>query len=770
MHSPFREDKNDSFSVFQKEGKWYFKDHNPAYDEHHGDEVTLIELARGVSNLDAIKIYHELARVPWGESHSDAPRGRRAGSESSNRQPVRKSAADDGKSVKKPLKRSDFKPDWSNLGEIVTIYDFLDEQGEVLHQTFRFHPKNFRQRRRPVADEKPAEDGWVYFLDGIEPVLYRLPEVLAAEIDTPIFFVEGEKDADTLRELGLLSSSVPMGAGKWRESYGKTLDGKWVVVLGDNDEAGRKHVFRVCQELNSSAERLGAVYLAEKWASCPDKGDVTDWLDFCKESPESLDLADSCTLEEVLAAARERLLEWAEAARTPEAIRYSHCFGYGERGGVQIYQDLLADLLVEERGVKYAGDVWWTFERARWKQLEVQRDARRWIMDAVGSHDDAGKAMTSYLVSSIEDLMASRCAMHPDKFNSHNPDLINLANGMLNIRDFSLTPHHPRYLSTVQLPHRYDPTADCPQFKKWLEQMLPDLDAREQLQEIFGYCLAPGINYHKFFFFYGDGGTGKSTCIDVLSNLVGEENSVAVRLQELDNAFVRQQLVGKRLYLAPELDRDSLKHMGLVKAITSGDPIHVEKKHKDGFSYRPQGRFIMASNVRPTTSDTSDGFFRRLCQVTWENKIPEDQKDYQLLEKFKGEMDGILFWALQGLQRLMARGRFTSTESSQKAAAMIAMHRASAKSFFERCVEDSGKTDTFLCSEAIYDEYKKWCEWEHVKPHFENHDYLTRELLNRFPHLRERRKRMEMEHNGNRRRRMCYSGLWFTNWENPPLG
>ena len=770
MRSPFREDTNDSFSVFQKEGKWYFKDHNPTYDTHHGDEVTLIELAKSIPNADAIRVYHQMANVPWGKGETDQDRSSHRPSTarpSATRQSVSKSAPklDDG-APKKPAKQSDYRPDWSKVGQIVKVYDYLDAEGEVLHQTFRFDPKTFRQRRRPVNDEKPAEDGWVYFLDGIEPLLYCLPDILAADEHTPIFFVEGEKDADSLREMGLLATTTPMGAGKWRESYTKTLSGKWIVVLGDNDSAGRKHVYAVCEALNGNTARLGAIYLEQKWAACPDKGDVTDWLDFCKEAPDALELADSCELDALLKAAKTRLLDWAEDARTPEAIRYAHCFGYGERGAVKVYQDALADVLVDERGVKFAGEVWWHYEKTRWKQLEVQRDARRWIMDAVRSHEDARDEMSSYMISSVEELMANRCSIHPDKFNTHNPDLINVANGMLNIRDFSLLPHSRDFLSTVQLPHRFDEKADCPTFKKWLEQMLPADDTREQIQEIFGYCLAPGLNYHKFFFFYGDGGTGKSTCVDVLTHLVGADNSIAIRLQDLDNAFVRSQLVGKRLYVASELNRDSLKHIDLVKAITSGDPIHVEKKHKDGYTYRPQGRFVMASNVRAATSDTTDGFFRRLCQITWENKIAEADKDYGLLDKFKAEMDGILFWSLQGLQRLMARGRFLATADSQKAADMIQMHRASAKSFFDKCVKESSKPDALISSEALFVEYKRWCEWEHVKPHFESHDYLSRELLNRIPALRERRKRAEtVEKDGERRRRMCYTGLCFAAWE-----
>ena len=78
-------------------------------------------------------------------------------------------------------------------------------------------------------------------LEGVRRVLYRLPEVLAAE---EVMLVEGEKDADRLRALGFVATTNPQGAGKWRPEYAETLAGKRVVILPDNDEAGRKHAGR----------------------------------------------------------------------------------------------------------------------------------------------------------------------------------------------------------------------------------------------------------------------------------------------------------------------------------------------------------------------------------------------------------------------------------------------------------------------------------------------------------------------------------------------
>ena len=174
MKSPFREDKNESFSVFEKDGRWYFKDH--AVDAHHGDEVTLIELARSLDNREAIKLYHELAGVPWSRGGGGPGKADSKPVGEKNRATV---AKDQPKKPSKPRQASDFFPQWARDGRfekggreytLTQIYDYRDDAGEVLHQTLRFawesedgerKDKTFRQRRRPVRQEIPAEDGWV---------------------------------------------------------------------------------------------------------------------------------------------------------------------------------------------------------------------------------------------------------------------------------------------------------------------------------------------------------------------------------------------------------------------------------------------------------------------------------------------------------------------------------------------------------------------------------------------------------------------------------
>ena len=128
------------------------------------------------------------------------------------------------------------KPASSSTGsnpKIVAIYSYTDAAGVELFQAVRLDPKSFRQRRK-LPDGK-----WAWNLEGVEPVLYRLPEVVASDY---VWIVEGEKDVDAIAHFGLTATCNPMGAGKWRESYTAALKGKYIVLCGDNDDPGEKHM------------------------------------------------------------------------------------------------------------------------------------------------------------------------------------------------------------------------------------------------------------------------------------------------------------------------------------------------------------------------------------------------------------------------------------------------------------------------------------------------------------------------------------------------
>ena len=130
---------------------------------------------------------------------------------------------------------------------IVTTYDYLDEAGKLLYQVCRYEPKGFKQRR------PDGKGGWTWKTKGIRQVLYRLPELLKADPSKAVFIVEGEKDADRLRSIGLVATCNPGGAGKWRSEYSESLKGRPVVVLPDDDKAGNDHAESIVRSLDRKA-------------------------------------------------------------------------------------------------------------------------------------------------------------------------------------------------------------------------------------------------------------------------------------------------------------------------------------------------------------------------------------------------------------------------------------------------------------------------------------------------------------------------------------
>jgi putative DNA primase/helicase len=160
---------------------------------------------------------------------------------------------------------------------IVAEYDYTDEQGNLLYQTVRYEPKDFRQRR------PDGSGGWTW-KKGLRQVLYHLPEVLEAPI---VFVVEGERDVETLRDYGFVATTNAGGAkAHWAPQFTEALRGREVILIPDNDAPGRKRVMNIARALLGKVARLVVLEL-EGGAK-----DVTEWFDRGHSELELIALLD----------------------------------------------------------------------------------------------------------------------------------------------------------------------------------------------------------------------------------------------------------------------------------------------------------------------------------------------------------------------------------------------------------------------------------------------------------------------------------------------
>lgn len=149
---------------------------------------------------------------------------------------------------------------------IEAIYPYKNLNGEIVIEKVRKAGKKFSIRR-------PVDGGYIYkeATKGLDIPLYNLPDV--ASSDT-VYIVEGEKDVETLRNIGLVATCNFDGAGKWKDCYSDALSGKNIVILPDNDSAGDKHCSKIVASLKGKASNVKRVDLP----GLKEHGDVTDYI------------------------------------------------------------------------------------------------------------------------------------------------------------------------------------------------------------------------------------------------------------------------------------------------------------------------------------------------------------------------------------------------------------------------------------------------------------------------------------------------------------
>jgi DNA primase len=154
--------------------------------------------------------------------------------------------------------------------KIVAVYDYTDENGNLLYQAVRYHPKDFRVRK------PDGKGGFIWNLDNTPRVIYRLPEIVQAREDNfYVVFCEGEKDVDNVREkLEFPATTIAQGVGSWKDNYADYFIGLNVIILPDNDKSGKDFAEKVANSIYGKAQSVTIVNLPD----IPEKGDVSDWL------------------------------------------------------------------------------------------------------------------------------------------------------------------------------------------------------------------------------------------------------------------------------------------------------------------------------------------------------------------------------------------------------------------------------------------------------------------------------------------------------------
>ncbi|MBR6954364.1 MAG: DNA primase [Clostridia bacterium] len=290
-------------------------------------------------------------------------------------------------------------------------------------------------------------------------------------------------------------------------------------------------------------------------------------------------------------------------------------------------------------------------------------------------------------------------------------DRIHLANGTL-FPDGRFT-ETKEEIVRCRLPVRYNPQAEKPTL--WL-RFLDDLLYPEDiptLQEFIGYCLIPTNAGQRMMVIKGNGGEGKSQIGAVLSRMFGayaKDGSVG-KISE--NQFARADLEHCLLMIDDDMRLEALRQTNYVKSIvTAKGKMDLERKGKQSYQGWMYARILAFSNGDLVSLfDRSEGFFRRQLILTTKGKPPERREDPDIAEKMCGEMEGILLWAFEGLQRLIRNQfRFTESERVLHNRELVRRDTNNILLFMDSEGYICRGEDLCISSEELRLIYRTWCE------------------------------------------------------------
>jgi|UniRef100_A0AAT9J7I1 putative DNA primase/helicase len=285
----------------------------------------------------------------------------------------------------------------------------------------------------------------------------------------------------------------------------------------------------------------------------------------------------------------------------------------------------------------------------------------------------------------VIDKIKSRTYESLDHFDKDIESLV-VQNGVLSLQTMELSPHTPLNLAKVLLPLNYvKPEFEIDiddlfnslksnlkdtLFWKFLEtsfthEYKADEESMLSVLEMMASTIIRKQIDERSFIMLGNGANGKSVCLDYLSAILGRDNVSHIPLQVLaEDKFASARLDGKHANIFSDLERNELYHTGIIKDLSSGEPVHAQQKNKNGFDLYPFATLVFSCNKFPRVFDQSQGFFRRWILVKWERNFEKDpQKNdnlkKELLEKTE-EMDLVFSCLCHVAKKLYDSNRFTN--------------------------------------------------------------------------------------------------------------
>lgn len=309
-----------------------------------------------------------------------------------------------------------------------------------------------------------------------------------------------------------------------------------------------------------------------------------------------------------------------------------------------------------------------------------------------------------------------------------DPWLLNVANGILDLRRGELRPHDRTVMCSKLAPVSFVPGARHPVLEKYLDQATGgDAGFIAFLQRALGYTLTGDTGAESIFLVLGPGGSGKTTLVEAFKDLLGDYALTAAaktlleRRGDSGHTSDVARMHGRRMICTSEIAKGKQLDSALLKSLTGGERVVARNIWEADAEFVPMGKFWLAANDAPGIADDDTGMWRRIIRVPFTRVIPEADRDVSIKATLRSDpaaRSALLAWALQGClewqSRAMGRQGLSVPAVVAKATTAYREQQNPLRDFLEEMCEVG--PDRWVEVAALRRAYAEYCRSSAVKP------------------------------------------------------
>lgn len=299
-------------------------------------------------------------------------------------------------------------------------------------------------------------------------------------------------------------------------------------------------------------------------------------------------------------------------------------------------------------------------------------------------------------------------------------NLIAFENGVYDLMTGELKPFSSDMVITNKIPWNYNPDAYSELADRTLNKLAcGDHTIRALLEECIGYCFYRRNELGKAFILTGDKSNGKSTFLDCMKSILGDQNISALDLKELGDRFNTAMMFGKLANIGDDIGDDFLQgsQVSIFKKIVTGNRIKAERKGQDPFEFNPYIKLLFSANDIPRMKDKTGAVLRRLVIIPFNATFSKDSDDYDPYIKYKlieqDSMEYFIRVGIEGLQRVIINQGFTQSEKVQNQLNEYEEENNPIIAFIADCGVDAIENEP---TNEVYKRYQVFCAENNMQP------------------------------------------------------